>query len=355
MQQSLVHELVLATGCDEKLAHIILEFTDEDMDKAKRIIFAIPKDIVVLTVKFSGNRSGRHGLVLHIYNQTTRSLEYLTVLLSRDKAVLEMPDDENVQRLIKNLEELRGKEPDEEHDTKLIEEYLNRSENADPLKRILDEQNPDDVKMLQFFNDILFRVLADANLTIRFTVNRIDSFQLNRGENPVPLRDETGDNPSDAQAEKKSEEPEEEKKSEYRNESVIIMAAQALIAPVEGTPIPKFKPGDVIFTDIIDQREIAVYLKKLLIDEQSEKTGKIPAVIEEMDYASETENVSIIVKYGPGIYGRVIVHRDVRIDAPGRQAVKPEEKPAGSYNWIVWVFIIAVVLLVIIMTLSKGR
>ena len=66
---TMVQELVQSTGCDSKLASMLLDFTSNDLEGAKRIIRAVPKDIFAIKVKFITQITGYYGALFFCYDE----------------------------------------------------------------------------------------------------------------------------------------------------------------------------------------------------------------------------------------------------------------------------------------------
>ena len=353
MDHEKVKEIVSATGCDERLAWVIAEFTDGDLDKAKKIILGIPKDIIVLTVRWSANQTQRHGVVLFIYNSQLRIVEEAQVLVSRNRAVTDLDLDASLPVVRQTLDVFRRQNPLEEKDAAEVLEIFSKSETIQEINQLL-TADPADVEAVNaYLSDLFFKIFTDPRMTVSYAMRRIDTFQLHRGEKELgPAGQEPG------QSQPAGEKPEEksERKSELRNDSLIILQSAPYIEPVNGTAIPKFKTGDTIFADITDKREIGAYLRKLILDEAKISGSteiRIPAVIEEMEYSSGTDNVSLIVRFGPGIYGRIVVTRDLKIDAPRSRPKPVEEEAKNSYSWLVWIFVLSFILVIVLMLFLK--
>jgi hypothetical protein len=356
MDQQKIKDVISATGCDEKLAHIILEFTDGVVENACKIIFAIPKDILVVVARFQAARVQKQGMLVLAYAYKKRKVERLEALVASQKEIVESVQENSLQPLFKLMEENRQKITEQDqNDTKDLLALLRKEESIVKLRELIDEEGKfEEQSLSSWLNDILFRTFADSNLTIRISTRMVDSFQLNRGEKEIVSDAKEVQEP--AAAEKKTAEN-EGSRPEYKNDSVILLMSQPVISPVKGTPIPRFKIGDAVFAEISDPREVGAYLKKLLQEaatkEHPEYEGRVPALIEEMEYSTNTDNVSLIVKYGPGIYGRLLVPRDLKIEAPGKAQDSGEETKTGSAAWLLWVAVSAFIFLIILMAIIK--
>ncbi|GEM_PF-1281514 len=357
MDQEKIREVISATGCDEKLAHIILEFTDGVVENACKIIFAIPKDIVVIMSRFQVNRAQKNGLLVMAYDIRKKKIERISSLVSSDKAMCDAIQENDVNLLFKMIDDAQQKMAVADMtEAKDLLSLLKKDDSIEKLRDLIDDNGKvEETLFISWLNDVLFRTFADSNLTIKVVAKLVDSFQLNRGEKEI--KSEEKEKSETVEKKEERDTGEEVQKAEYRNDSVIIFSSQPVISPVKGTPIPKFKVGDEVFAEIADPREIGSYLKKLLQEasskEHPEYEGRVAAVIEEMEYSTNTDNVSLIVKYGPGIYGRLLVPRDLKIEGPGKVNMMAEEVKPGSSGWLIWVAAMAFIFLIILMAIIK--
>jgi len=354
-----VKELMDSTGCEERLAILIDRFTDGDIEKAKKIISSIPKDQIVLTVRLFLVPLKHYVLIICIRNLNKKKNEFFDVLVSTDSDLQTVNSKSPLDSIRRAFENWRASGKVIIEDVNKIRDFLSKDEVYKEIIGKLDlaenenNQNIEDFKTL--FKNIFDKIYPDVEKNIEVSLEKTDAFRLYSGEKDINKflqpESESTDKSSDSLP-----------RSEYQ--SAIFLTAQPVISPASGKIIPKCKKGDVIYTEITDTREFASYLKKLLLEELKNKSynqyneemdsKRLPAVIEEMEYSTNTENVSIIVRYGPGIYGRILVPRDLKIEVlPNPESVNEETKTTGALNWLVWFLIISFAFVIILMLILK--
>src|SRR5208283_5705035 len=76
-----IKELMYATGADEKLADMLIKFTGGDVEGAKKIIQAMPKDYVALKIKYMGYKTHRYGIILIVLNMRVHTIEEIYTIV----------------------------------------------------------------------------------------------------------------------------------------------------------------------------------------------------------------------------------------------------------------------------------
>lgn len=351
MPDSGIEILVDRTKCDRKLAAVMLEFTDGNVEKAENIIRSMPKDIAVVTFRFTSEHAGRFGVGVLVYNLHDGHLERNEVLVSGDTGVYDIDLDAETGHLVEQVREYARHPDTDQENSKTLKDLVTAKDFLDELAKLSEDRQTtvkEDLKAL--FDDHLSRVLEDLELKIEVNARFIDSFQYYRGEKEFVEREQ---NQVEEAAEEEKNDVEPEKK-EWKNESIVILNTQPVISPVTGKPIPKLKAGDTIFVQITDKREIGSYLKKLLHGEM-ERSGKyehLAADVEELEYSTNTENVNLFVKFGPGVYGRLLVPRDLKIQVPVE--VQEEEQADKLGTWFIWIGVIGLILFILFMTVFRN-
>jgi len=98
--------------------------------------------------------------------------------------------------------------------------------------------------------------------------------------------------------------------------------------------IEKIEAGDMVFTNIIDNRDIGIYLAHLLGARKGDISIPLSASVE--DVKDTEEGVELIVRFGPGIVGRAI-------ESP-KKKVSIINDSSRSFSW--WYVVLVVVLVV---------
>ena len=85
--EEMIIELVASTGCDRTLAGMLLKFTGWDLDGARRIIEAVPKDIFALKMKFITQITGFYGALFLSYDDKKREIKRFIAVITDDKEI----------------------------------------------------------------------------------------------------------------------------------------------------------------------------------------------------------------------------------------------------------------------------
>lgn len=120
---------------------------------------------------------------------------------------------------------------------------------------------------------------------------------------------------------------------EERTYSSLIALNAELVKSKSGCPtikVEKIEAGDIVYTKIVDDRDIGVYLAYLLGAKSGDLTIPLSASVE--DVKDTDEGVEIIVRFGPGIVGRAIESPKKKVDIIKNPITK-------TYHW--WYLIIA--------------
>jgi len=94
--------------------------------------------------------------------------------------------------------------------------------------------------------------------------------------------------------------------------------------------VEDIEAGDMVYTRIVDTRDIGVYLSYLLGARKDEEVFPLSASVE--DVKDTDEGVEVIVRYGPAIVGRAI-------EDPKKKVGIIRNPVARSYGW--WYLIVA--------------
>jgi len=340
MNKELIKTLVLDTGCSENIAEWMLEVTSGNVDKAKNIILSMPKNIVVLFLTFSLPDENIFGAFLWGYNKELAKPEFLDVLATNMKGILDISPNLNIPDFKKQFETFYPSDQQYIKLTNELREFLSSQSNYEEFIKFVSSEEIEQEKIKDFFQSSFSKFFASENISLNLNVSLSDAFQLNISSKPSDKKDDTSESPAES-----------EKKVDYKSESVVILKSQPIISPINGKPIPKFKKGDKLFVDISDTRDIGVSLKKLL-EFQREKEGlfdHIYGTVQDMEYSTTTENVTIMIEFGPGIFGKMIVNRDLKVEVPIEKKENEEDiKNSSIFIWLVILFIVVFILLLIL-------
>ncbi len=303
-----IEYLVQNTGCDAKLATMLLQFTGGDFDGARRIIEAVPKDIFAIKVKFIAQVTGYYGALLFCYDEKENHIKRFISVTTDDTEIGKI---DLTQKWIDFEETLydyiKTKAVDSVKIERLKEKFLDKGL-VDRISKVLKVGNPvkDDV-LNNLLVDELYDVFSDTNIAVKFHVEMTDVFELNKGQSVSDIDEDKTIN-----SEEVDDEIEDRKMKKKADQSLIILKIDPILSPVKGTEIKELEFGDDIQVRITDERDIADYLAVLL----GGKVGsmRVPIytkIVEVKDL--EAGGVGVLTQFGPGIMGKFKVPSEVKV------------------------------------------
>jgi len=353
-----VKELMYATGADERLASLLVEFTGGDIDGAKKIIEAMPKDFVAIKVRYMAHKTHYYGSILLVVDVRRRTME--KVLILADKKITASQIDNKLRyeefrdAIIKYIKE---NNPDDEMMGRL-REGMEKEEFIESIFRRLRRDNsfdPEELKVV--FSELFSRVLTEQNCAIKIETEGVDLFRIHRTDREYVIRRESEENLS-----KQEDSISKKEEVHIRNISLVLLKVEPVLSPVRGVPATELEIGDQILVKIIDEREIGEYLCELLKgkDESGERIP-ITALIKEINKQEETDNLSVIVQFGPGIAGKMIIPPEVKIETPFSIQEYADEYEKSSFSlssinslWLIFIVVI-IFLILYIVTVFIGK
>ena len=349
---AVVKELVKSTGCDSKLAFMLLDFTGGDAEGAKRIIRAVPKDIFALKVKFITQVTGYYGAFFFCYDEKESSIKRVVCVVTdaKDIGTIDLsqrwPDFETA---LYNY--MREKRVDGGKIERLKERLLNR-EVVKKVSGVLKVgRPPKDDELRNLLTDELYNIFSDTNIAVKVAVDMTDVFELNKGQETKPSEEEEILN---------SEAAEEEINQRMRkkpDQSLIVLKVDPVLSPVKGTEIKQLEFGDNIQVRITDERDIAEYLAMLLGGKVDSIRVPIYAKIVEVRELGG-ESVGVLTQFGPGIMGMFKVPSDVKVVSS--QDEEEESQPVGKEKrkelnplWVVGGIVVIIAVFILLISLSR--
>ncbi|NMC67092.1 MAG: hypothetical protein GYA61_02595 [Spirochaetales bacterium] len=308
MAKSSLQQLIEETGIDPKLAKSLLIFTGGDVEGAKKIISSFEKNIGCLVVKFSLNSIKAYGLIILLINLHQNKLEkmYMTVSDNPQLMSVDLLKDTNEIKQLIRVTEITS---DFNYIIKAIEDKLNNVKYLEKLYPILKSTNQEHLSeaIINFFSSLLNEITTEVNIIIKHRYTQIDPFEM--GKIIAEAAEEVSE-------ESQNTENNQEKKESFSNNqlSFIELECEPIYSPIKGIDVGILQEGDFLKVRISDDREIAQYLSKLLINIEEQSSDMINAKIISKENLYENL-VKFIVEFGPGILGKVICGTDVKIEA----------------------------------------
>ncbi|MCK8828377.1 hypothetical protein MWH25_11635 [Natroniella acetigena] len=265
----------------------------EQGDKAVRLE---TEDNLIVCGRFSyGGYSKTYGLFVIVIDSKERRFIKLNLALS-SKAELKEVDK---QKFIKKLESLAKEESHDEQ------------EFASDLKRSFSEQEVDElVRWGQFdvateIKKLLKEKLEDLiqeqiSLEVKFELKDEEELQKIYPE-LFPEHELNKEDEDNAEAEELGE--------NNKLGLEITLSCSPIISPTSGKKATDLNIEDKLVVKVIDEREVGQYLSGLL----QEKQGRVVGTIIEINFNEESQRYSIRIKFGPNIYGKLIVEPEVKL------------------------------------------
>lgn len=350
-----IKEMVEGTGCDSKLAVMLIKFTGGDVEGAKRIIRAVPKDVFAIKVKFITQVTGYYGAFLFCYDEKENNVKRSVCVVSDEKDIGTIDISQtwlNFEAALYNY--MRVKRVDGAKIEHIKNKFLGR-EFAARLSGVLKVGKLlNDEALNNLFIDELYTIFSDTNIAVKFAVDMTDVFELNKGqETPADEGEETL-NPEEVE-----EEIESKRMHKKPDQSLIVLKVDPVLSPVKGTEIKKLEFGDDIQVRISDEREIADYLAVLLGGKVDSIRVPIYTKIVEVKEL-ESGNVGVLTQFGPGIMGMFKVPSDVKVvssqdeeeDSRSAVAVKEKHKELNPL-WVVGGIVIILSIFILLISMSR--
>ncbi len=106
--------------------------------------------------------------------------------------------------------------------------------------------------------------------------------------------------------------------------SLVVLDTELVRNASEEIKASLIEAGDAVYTKIIDERDIGIYLSYLLGGRKGDEMMPLSANVEDVKILNS--NVEIVVRFGPGIIGRAIVDARKKVGIIKNKGVR-------SYKW----------------------
>ncbi len=357
-----VNQLMRDTGADRNTAEMILKFTGGDIEGARKIFEAMPKEYLVLKIRYMGHKTHNYGAILFVANIKKKVIEEVEVVVSSKSEFSDI--DTNLK-----FEEFKSKikEIIKIGDINLVmidrlREYINSEEIREAIFKNITADgvaNLNDLRII--FAELLFKVLTEPNAAIKMDEEQLNAFRYLKNESfslsDIGTSEEKKDERKYYGEESRKKEPEKKEGIEVRTISLVLLKIEPVLSPVKGIPITELRPGDEVIVRIIDDRDIGDYLAGLLGGKEGEERVPLSAVVKEVGKSDETDSIMLLVEFGPGIGGRCYVPPEIKVETPLSEELSDLKKMSGfsiSPVLIVLILIILFVIFIIITIFSGG-
>ncbi|MFH1415100.1 MAG: hypothetical protein ABIH89_03330 [Elusimicrobiota bacterium] len=292
------------------------------MTLALRNILRNIRPIGVIKSKFKSEEVNIYGLILFIFNSTTRKMLRYAAVAGCNPAVYETDIGAQWFAFEKQLYSQRLKEGSLREITQKIEQLLLLKIQDHEIEDFYNSWNELEIEKISGVFKKQIQDVIKYDKGIEYDVNvEIRQQQLNLRQFKY-LTD--------------TEKIDEEFKLHIEHEkanSTLIALDMELMKAKKGNPgirVEKIVPGDMVYTIIKDSRDIGVYLAHLLGARKEDSSVPFSASVENV--RETEEGVELIVRYGPGIVGKAVENPKKKI----RMIKKPITK---DFKW--WYIIIA--------------
>lgn len=288
------------TGCDAEQASVILESTGMDVGKAIKVINSLLQHIIVIKGKFRAETHNIYGLLIVIadikVNRIVRLANIVTCNPSVYQTSLKMPWHE----FEKALYALRLADGSLQETTQKLQEQLRNvvfSDKNNIFFSLLEQKDRD--MLTKIFMKEVKAIMHDDAIVFHEEFEEINLLQFKE------LRGETDGDEYFTQFPPAAE-------SEEQN-SLLILEIE-LVKGVGGInkPAKDVIPGELVWAKIIDQRDIAQYVARLLGGrvKKDNREEAIPLAVP----IEDLHDGKLQVRFGPGILGEVILQPQEPID-----------------------------------------
>ncbi len=360
MMEEKIKQLMSETGADRHTVEMILDFTGGDIDGARKIFQAMPKDYLALKIRYMGHRTHNYGVILIVINIKTREIEEVELIVSKEIKASEVDTNLKFEKFRDAIREYIKMGSVNLIMIDRLKEGIKSVEFKEAIFRNLTPDgviNINDLKII--LSELMFKVLTDSNVAIKIDQEKIDIFRYTRKlKKDVSQQEEKSGEIIEGEKEEEKEKVERKQEVEIRSISLIILKIEPVLSPVKGVSITELHPGDEIMVRIIDERDVGDYLATLLGGKVGGDRVPIPATVKEMEKSAETENVMLLVEFGPGIAGRCFVPPEIKVQTPISDELADLKKLTAfsiSPIWIIVLLIILFVIFVIITIFTTGE
>lgn len=345
-------ELMYATGADEKLAEMLIKFTGGDVEGAKKIIQAMPKDYLALKIKYMGHKTHRYGIILIVLNMRAKTIEDVYTIVDNKLIASQLDSTLPFEAFkLSIINYIKKNDPNLEMMGRL-RDAINNTEIKDQIfSNLLKEDKFDAEKLKVIFSELIFKVLTESNSAIKIEQEEVDLFRIHRSITPDESSDENKDEKIEVESTDNSDNAVKEE-IHIRNISLVLLKTEPVLSPVRGTLLSELQLGDEIMVKIVDEREIGEYLADLLKAKKDNNVIPIPATIKDIKKQDETGNMMILVQFGPGIAGKMYVPADIKIEVPFSEELEKISKTESLKLNPLWIFVILFILLFIFIYLT---
>ncbi len=363
-----VSDIVQSSGCEPKLASLLLEFTGGDPEGVKKILEAVEKDILIFKVRFSATTVKKYGMLLVFLNRKKKSLEKFIYLVSGNEEGSMFMLKKNWEALADDITNYRAdnREEDETPDVKKLTDKIGSQMTKKLIQtdttyviNLYKRQNP---KLIdKYFANEIYNYSGDPAVKIEVIVEEVDVFALYKSSHmhddalPGEMAQAPHRPPEPPPEVQPAEKPEEASRDASEAESeldspMMSFNTELVLAPVNGKAVSELEVGDQVFLRVVESTSSAKYLSDLLNLKKEDGEYRLKAPVAEINEAG-TGNAHIITELGPNIIGKAVATMNTKVAVDRGEAEPSSEKKKGGSSNAFFYGILALVILVIALML----
>ncbi len=280
------------TGCERSQAELALQMCGYDLERAVQEAAHLLKDLVVIKAKLRSEEP-LYGLLLAILNLKSRQLLRLRTVVSYNPAVWLAPVDGDWFEFERHLYACRLWEGSLQNLSQEVEQSLGAyfsAERSDPLFRDLRSDSRAEAAH-EALGAVLARPLGrPPELSVKAEVLSLGQYRSLRREPAAPP-------PRGAAA----------------LESLVLRVA--LDGDASGSDAGQLKPGDLVYAQIIDPRDIAQYLARMFGSRSDDGLAPLMVPVESIEPSVEggPSSLKVRVRFAAGVSGEAHVIDDVKV------------------------------------------
>ncbi|MFH1238720.1 MAG: hypothetical protein V1653_01245 [bacterium] len=284
------------TGCDEEQAKLILESTHNDVSKAIRIINSLLKNIVAIKGKFKCENINIYGLFLLISDIRQKTLVRAGALVTYNPGVYENDLGIHWHDFEKQLYALRLGEGSIQNLTQNLQQCLQTRLASDEDKNFFQYlRNLDTREIESILLAEIKTVTGDQAVVFNTALEQLNLAQFKE------LRKESEDDLSEPYYEKEKE-----------KDSTITLKIELVLNSSRGIPSKDLRKGDDVLAKIIDLRDIAQYLSKLLGGKQQDEIIPLSVPVDNVEL--KEGRVIVKTRFSPGIMGKDVLAPEDKVE-----------------------------------------
>jgi hypothetical protein len=283
-----VRMLIENMGCEEGSARLALAVCDNNIDEAMKNFESLMNDVLIVKAKFKSNITGVSGLFILIVNVSEKQIIRLGVIVTNDSSVYDSDLNGNWFVFERKIYTIRlGNKGSLQNATQEIEQHLFNNLQDDLGKSFFDVLKNSDFKDTKsFLYDLISKVQFLPKLKLDIKIDKMTRpyNKINKSKPIAYLKDD-----DTLQSGSQIELEVNLSKGEKKNS----IPANLLIK------------GDMVMAEVIDERDVATYISRLLGGLKQDKYVPLFSVVESL--SSEKDCMLVKVRFSPGITGLAYV------------------------------------------------